>query len=189
MREVTLLGKKYYFLTWEDVEEKVGILASKVSSYNPTKIVAPLRWGVLVASLLSDYLGVREVYAIGIRFYKGIDETSDEAIIYQPLNIPIKGERVLVVDDVSDSGKTLRKVYEILMSKGVGEVKTATLHIKPWTKFIPDYYCDVLDGWICYPWARNEDIKNIYKLLTRELKSEKALELLKKYNLDRWLKI
>jgi len=177
---VRLLDQRYFVLNWKDVERAVKAIGLQIEEFAPTKLVAPLRWGPIVASLLSDFLGMREVYTIGVRFYRCIAEREKEVKIYQPLVVSLKGERVLIVDDVSDTGETLSKVHAILQAKKPRMLKSATLHIKPWTKFVPDYYYKKLDGWICYPWARHEDARNIFSKLKKEHGSMKAKRMLRK---------
>ena len=64
--------------------------------------------------------------------------------------------RILIVDDVADTGKSLIVAKDYLMKRGASEIKVATLHFKPTSSFKPDYYVDMTTAWICYPWGRNE---------------------------------
>jgi hypothetical protein len=187
VRVFKLLGKKYFVLGWRDVERAIDAIVPGIRGYAPTKLVAPLRWGLIVAGLLSDRVEIGEVYAIGVKLYKSIDERRERVKIYQPLPISLKGERVLLVDDVSDTGRTLTVVHRILRAKGARELRTATLHTKPWTSFVPDYYFKQLDGWICYPWARHEDASNILKLLESKLGQARAKQLMRRHGIASWL--
>jgi hypoxanthine phosphoribosyltransferase len=67
----------------------------------------------------------------------------------------------LAVDDVSDTGSSLVKAVQHLIDMGAGSVMVATIHVKPWTIFIPDFYIEVTDAWIIYPWESYETIKSL----------------------------
>jgi hypothetical protein len=70
----------------------------------------------------------------------------------------VPGLKVLVVDDVSDTGSSLRTAMEHVADRGASEVRVATLHVKPWTTFRPDYYAAEVDAWIVYPWEPVESM-------------------------------
>ncbi|WP_243666043.1 phosphoribosyltransferase [Vulcanisaeta sp. JCM 16159] len=67
---------------------------------------------------------------------------------------------MLVVDDVTDTGKTLAVARDILRFYGAREVRTATLYVKPWSKIKPDYYVGTTDKWILFPWEVGEVIRS-----------------------------
>jgi len=72
------------------------------------------------------------------------------------LTLSIKDKRVLLVDDVSDSGLTLQFSVQTLSLYMPAEIKTATLYIKPWTKYVPDYYAEQVNEWVIFPWETEE---------------------------------
>ena len=89
----------------------------------------------------------------------------EEPEVLFPLNAQIEGLRVLVVDDVSDSGNSLIVVKKYIEGKGASEVKLATLHHKPWSKFKPDYFAEEVSEWIIYPWEPRESVKDLVSML------------------------
>jgi len=97
--------------------------------------------------------------------------------IYSPLAIKdLSGKRVLVVDDVADDGGTLKGVVEFeVLPRNPLEVKTATLHMKPWCRFKPDYYVEATDAWIIYPWEKHEVVRQVAKKFIEDLGWEKGL--------------
>jgi hypoxanthine phosphoribosyltransferase len=111
------------------------------------------------------------------------------------LNAQIKGLKVLVVDDVSDSGHSLMAVKKYTEDKGAAIVKVATLHHKPWSEFKPDYYADMVDKWILYPWEPNESIQDlVYMLSERGLSKEEIPNKLREigysdHEISRYLRI
>ena len=87
----------------------------------------------------------------------------ERASVTQPISIDITDKTVLVCDDVADSGRSLIAVADHLRSKKPKEVRIATIHIKPHTKFSPDYYVGETEKWIIYPWERRETINDVIK--------------------------
>lgn len=154
-------GSKYLKISWERLEELVERLADKIRrDYEFDVLVGVLRGGMIVAHLISDILGVDEIYPIGCISYVDIYKRSTTRV-YHPLIIEdLKNMRVLLVDDVADSGNTLKTILENeVLPKNPKECRTATLHIKPWSKFQPNYYVEVTDAWIVYPWEKFEIIR------------------------------
>ena len=104
-----------------------------------------------------------------MKFYRQVGETMNEPIISQPVNVSIEDKNVLLCDDVSDTGISLKAAYNHLLDFKPLTIKTATLHYKPKTIFIPDFHVAVTSKWIIYPWERRETIND----LIRQIKSEK----------------
>ncbi|HEB67290.1 MAG TPA: phosphoribosyltransferase, partial [Gammaproteobacteria bacterium] len=73
----------------------------------------------------------------------------------------IPQQRVLLVDDVNDTGDTLRAAVEHLRERGAAEVRVAVLHDKPGSRFQVDYRGQRIRGWrwLIYPWAVAEDVR------------------------------
>ena len=76
--------------------------------------------------------------------------------VTQPLSVDIKGKKILIVDDISDSGKSLKLAEEHVSSRNPAEIKTATIHYKPGSIFTPDFFMFRTEAWIVYPWEREE---------------------------------
>ncbi|HDJ67150.1 MAG TPA: phosphoribosyltransferase [Nitrososphaeria archaeon] len=171
-------GSKYLKISWRRLEELIEALAEKIiaSSYNPDILVGILRGGATVAHLLSDVLGLYRIYPIGCSSYIDVGK-KEELKIYSPLAIKdLSGKRVLVVDDVADDGGTLKGVVEFeILPRNPLEVKTATLHMKPWCRFKPDYYVEVTDAWIIYPWEKHEVVRQVAKKFIEDLGWERGL--------------
>ncbi|MCE4628218.1 MAG: hypothetical protein F7C34_03610 [Desulfurococcales archaeon] len=144
-------------VSWEEIERIIEDIASKIrSSYNPEVIVAIIRGGLVPARLLSDHLGVDDILTLEIKLYEGIGVRGRRPYLRQPLTGEIRGKRVLLVDDISDTGLTLQLAQEIVSFYLPEEVKTAALYIKPWTSFVTDYYGGVTDKWVVFPWEKKE---------------------------------
>jgi len=126
------------------------------SGFKPELIIAISRGGLVPARLLSDSLNVPILYTIRISFYSSVGVRREKPEVTQPLDVDIKGKKVLIVDDISDSGKSLVLAKEYVDSLGAGETKTATIHYKPTSVFKPDFFSETTNAWIVYPWETQE---------------------------------
>lgn len=161
---------KLLHLTWDDVQSLAEEVAEKVneSGFRPDVIVAVSRGGFDPARILCDQLSVMRLASLQIEYYEGVNRTRGAPKIVFPLNADVTGHDVLVVDDVSDTGSSLREAREHVASRGASEVRVGTLHVKPWTTFMPNYYASEVDAWIVYPWETLESVKSIAEGLKEE---------------------
>ncbi|MDQ1578392.1 MAG: uncharacterized protein QOE21_1079 [Microbacteriaceae bacterium] len=143
-------------LEWDEFGEASRELARRVDSsgFRPDVVVAIARGGLLLAGSIAYALDVKSCGALNVEFYTGIDERLDEPVLLPPmLDEPaIAGKRVLLVDDVSDSGRTLAMVLGILQRTGA-DVRTVCLYSKPATVLEPDYVWKKTSEWIAFPWS------------------------------------
>jgi len=122
------------------------------------------------ARLLSDYLDIYNLTGFKIEHYRGAEKHS-QARVHYPLCADVGGLRVLLVDDVSDSGDTFTAAVSHLHEKGPpAEVRTAVLHHKVVSAFRPDYFALELKewSWLTYPWALLEDVTGFIQKLGLE---------------------
>ncbi|MEB3760375.1 MAG: hypothetical protein GSR81_05955 [Desulfurococcales archaeon] len=145
-------------ISWEKIDLYTRKIAEKIrnSGYQPDVIVGILRGGLVPARLLADELGVDDIGVMEIKLYKTIGLRGERPYLRQPLVLDITEKKVLLVDDISDTGLTLQLAMEAVGFHMPKEVKTVTLYIKPWTNLVPDYYAEVTENWIVFPWERNE---------------------------------
>ena len=170
--------------SWEDVERLSEELAQMIieSGYEPDVVVAISRGGFDPARILCDQLGIRRLASVQVEFYSGVQDTAEKPRIVYPLNADVRGKSVLLVDDVSDTGVSLEAAKDHVLEGGPGDLRVATLHIKPWTSFRPDYHASETEAWIVYPWEPVESVRSIAAKLDkngysdREIR-EKLLEL------------
>jgi len=142
-------------LTWERFGAAGRELAHVIheSGFRPDLVLAIARGGLLFAGSLAYALGVKACDALNVEFYTGVGQTLDEPIVLPPLiDIEAARGRVLLVDDVADSGKTLRLAVDLVADLGA-EVRSAVLYTKPTTIIEPDYSWGRTDRWITFPWS------------------------------------
>ena len=143
-------------LGWHEFGQASRELAAQVqrSGFVPDMVVAIARGGLLLAGSVAYALDVKSCGAINVEFYTGVDLRLDEPVLLSPmLDTPsVAGQRVLLVDDVSDSGRTLAMVLELLLS-AQAEVRCLCLYSKPTTLLEPDYVWRRTSNWIAFPWS------------------------------------
>lgn len=143
-------------LEWTDFSDAARQLATEVrqSGYAPDVVIAIARGGLLLAGAISYALGTKNCGSINVEFYTGVDERLPKPVLSAPmLDAPaLAGKRVLLVDDVSDSGHTMALVVGLL-EETAHEVRTATLYTKPRTVHVPDFTWRRTDDWIVFPWS------------------------------------
>ena len=161
---------KLLHLSWDSIQLLAEDVAAMIreSGYAPDLIVAVSRGGFDHARILCDQLEVRRLASVQIEYYAGVNETNEMLKIVYPLNANVSGKKVLVVDDVSDTGTSLKAAKEHVAGRGASQVRLATLHIKPWTTFKPDYHAAETDAWIVYPWEPIECMSSIAEKLEND---------------------
>ena len=143
-------------LTWQGYGDASRELAQMVvdDGYEPDVVVAVARGGLPVGGAISYALGTKGVGTLNVEFYTGIDERLPEPVVLPPLldTDAMAGLKVLVADDVADTGHTLALV-KTLMEAHAAEVRTVVLYSKPRSVIQPDYVWKHTDLWITFPWS------------------------------------
>jgi len=158
---------KWELISWELFYDMARQLAFMIQEdeYQPDIIIAIARGGYTPARILSDYLGVMDMTSFKVRHYQAAQKQV-EARIEHPLAADVSGRKILLVDDVSDSGDTFDvAIKHIHDCANPTEIKTAVLHHKIVSKYTPDYFTREVKEWhwITYPWAAMEDITGFIK--------------------------
>ena len=143
-------------MTWDDFGTATRQLAGAIHAdgFAPDVVVAIARGGLTVAGALAYALDVKNCGAMNVEFYVGIGERLDVPVVIPPTLdlVDVAGLRVLIADDVADTGHTLRLVREVL-AQHVSEARTAVLYTKPGTVVEPHYSWRETDRWIDFPWS------------------------------------
>ena len=158
---------KFEAPSWDKIYSMMLRLARRVreSHFEPEVIVGVSRGGWPPARIMSDLLENQNLANMKVVFYRDIGLRNKRPVITQPVSSRVKGKRVLVVDDVSDTGHSLSVVSAHLRTRGAGKVKVCTLYLKPGSVFTPHFYARKTSKWIIFPWERLESIRLLSKKL------------------------
>ena len=143
-------------MTWDDLGLGSRELAQSIydDGYRPDMVLAIARGGMLVAAALGYALGVKNTFTMNVEFYTGIDERLEMPMLLPPVPdlIDLHEARVLIADDVADTGATLALVKDFCEGK-VAEVRCAVLYEKSRSTVRCEYVWSRTDRWIDFPWS------------------------------------
>jgi hypoxanthine phosphoribosyltransferase len=149
-------------MTWDELGVGSKSLTEQVVAdrFRPDFILGISRGGLLVAGALAYALGVKNTFTMSVEFYTGIDERLEMPMILPPIPdlVDLHSERVLIADDVADTGQTLVLVKEFLQGR-VAEVKIAVLYEKPRSVVHCEYVWERTDRWIVFPWSADDPLE------------------------------
>lgn len=148
-------------LDWASYGRAVRELAQMVADdgYRPDIILAIARGGLFAAGSLGYALSVKNIYVMNVEFYTGVDERLDVPVMLPPyLELSdVEYSRILIADDVADTGKTIHLVREFCRGK-VADVRCAVLYEKPQSLVQCEYVWKRTDRWINFPWSTERPI-------------------------------
>lgn len=151
--------------TWDELQELAKKVASKVrrAQYKPDMIIALARGGLVPARQLSDLLSIKDVAAIKVEHWGVTANKDQKAVLKYPISIDLSGKKVLVVDDITDTGESLMVAIEFLKTLNPTDIRTSTLQHIPGSKHVPDFYGEALEAWtwVVYPWNFLEDMMSL----------------------------
>jgi len=143
-------------LSWESFGSASRELAEQVaaSGYVPDVIMAIARGGLFIAGALGYDLDVKNLHVVNVEFYTGVDERLDMPVMLPPVPaaIDLTGAKVLIADDVADTGETLKLVHDFCRDH-VAEARIAVIYEKPRSLVKCDYVWRSTDLWIEFPWS------------------------------------
>lgn len=160
---------QYEVANWHGIYNILLELARTIKQNQilPEIIVGVSRGGWLPARILSDLLDIPQLTSIRIEFYSEINQPNREPIITQPVPLPLHNKRVLLVDDITDSGKSLQ-LAKIELGKTADKIYTLTLYHKPWSCLTPDFYFIETSKWVIFPWEYHESVKTLATRMINE---------------------
>ena len=169
---------EYEAPTWDQVYDMMIDLCEKVwrSGFNPDLIIGVSRGGWPPARIMSDFLDNKNLANLKVEFYVDIEKTGKRPVIIQPVSASVKGKQVLIVDDVSDTGHSLKTALAHVRKSGAKAVKTLTVYYKPKSILKPDFYARRTSKWVIFPWERFEVVK---ALVASARKNEKTRSWIK----------
>ena len=144
------MAEKYYY-GYDEFVKDTQILVDKCRGYKPCVLLGVARGGLTLSHLMAQAMDMRNLYTINSIHYEG--ELKLDA--FNIFNIPnmSQAKKVLVIDDIVDSGETMREILIILREKfPETEFKLATIFYKPTAVIQPDYTVKIEDKWIDFFW-------------------------------------
>lgn len=140
-------------VTWPDLERLARELAERVGSEHDV-LLAITRGGLVPAGMLAYLLGMRDILVAAVAYYDDHGQPGDQPAFFQfPADPLLRGKRVLIVDEVWDTGTTIEAVVERVRLAG-GSPTTAVIHYKPGRSkvhSVPDHHVVSTDAWVVYP--------------------------------------
>jgi len=157
-------GTTYEAPTYDQMGKLNFRLARQIieSGQSFDRIIALARGGWTWATDLGGGLEIPEFSSIRYKSYTGIDESGEPRLI-QPLTDSIHGERILLFDEVIDSGKTIIAAKNYLGTMGPTSIETASLCYKPRSEVKPDFYAFESNAWVVFPHEIREFVKDSVK--------------------------
>jgi len=156
MTEFNELDPKKEYLSWELYGKAAREMAEVIAAddFRPDIIMAIARGGLFVAGSLGYALSVKNIYTMNVEYYTGEDERLDVPVVLPPYLelVDLEEAKVLVADDVADTGHTLKMVRDFCAGK-VGDVRTAVLYEKDRSVVKCDYCWQRSNLWIEFPWS------------------------------------
>src|SRR6476620_4444879 len=151
-------------MRWVDLGTGARDIAEPVhrAGYLPAIVLGISRGGLLVAGALSYALGVKNTFTMNVEFYTGIDERLDMPMLLPPVPdlVDFHETRVLIADDVADTGATLALVTHFCEGK-VSEVRCAVLYERPRSTVRCEYVWSRTDRWIDFPWSAEAPVPEL----------------------------
>lgn len=143
-------------LDWQAFGGASRALAQAVADdgFRPDVVLCVARGGLLLAGALGYALDVKRLVMMNVLYYTGVDERLEAPVVLRPTpdGEDLAGARVLIADDVSDTGATLRVVRDFCATH-TAEVRCAVLYEKPQTAVRCEYVWRRTDRWINFPWS------------------------------------
>lgn len=127
--------------------------------YKPDIILSTARGGLLIGGALGYAIGVKNTFTMSVEFYLGVNERLPMPVVLPPVpnRIDLTGAKVLIADDVADTGATLELVRNFCAGH-VAQARSAVLYAKPHSAVQPDYVWKETDKWIEFPWSAQPPI-------------------------------
>lgn len=166
-KKISFDGGKNFFIapTWNQLGHLCFKLSKQINHQGKKydRIVVIAKGGLTWSRVLSDYLLIPNIETIRVKLYRGIGKAFKKPQVIQEIRADITGEKILLFDDVADSGLTLEFVEKLLLKRGAKSVDTSALFFKPSSKVTPDFFDHQTDAWIVFPHELREFIEETSK--------------------------
>jgi uncharacterized protein len=148
-------------LTWQTFGDASRELARAIADdgFEPDLILSIARGGLFLAGSLGYALAVKNLHVMNVEFYDGVGTTLDMPVMLPPVPsaVDFSEKKVLIADDVADSGRTIELVQSFIADH-VDTVRTAVIYQKPQSVISCDYVWKHTDRWINFPWSSQDPV-------------------------------
>jgi hypoxanthine phosphoribosyltransferase len=149
--------------TWDYIYGLCRDVSHQVTAaeFEPDVVVALARGGWFGGRCLCDFLGLDDLASLKMEHYVGTAQKSGEPQVRYPMpEGSVDGKDVLIIDDIADTGGSIRRAHEYVNERDPGEVRTGTLQLLGTSEFEPDFIGERLEEWtwVVYPWNFIEDM-------------------------------
>jgi len=155
----TITNWEYIYGLCRDVADDV-----RAAEFEPDVVVALARGGWFAGRCLCDFLGLDDLTSLKMEHYVGTGVKADEPQVRYPMpEGSVEGKDVLVIDDIADTGGSIRRAHEYVTERDPAEVRTATLQLLQTSEFEPEFVGERLEEWtwVVYPWNFIEDMVDL----------------------------
>lgn len=173
-------------ISWEQFYKISKKVSRKIieSDYQADIMVGLARGGWVLSRVLCDFLEIKDLVSLKVEHW-GVTATPDgTAKIKYPFKINLSGNKVIIVDDITDTGQSMKVATDYIKNLNPDEFRTATLMHIEGSEFTPDYYGEKVPWkWYIFPWNYTEDMCNIVTKIARKAKNlSEIVKLLKEYH-------
>lgn len=153
------------YMGWDALDDCTRSLVASMreQEWKPTLVVAVARGGMAPAAAISYAYDIKNVCMINIKYYD--DEAGVGKRLVMPIVLPpiptldgLSDQRILIVDDVADTGETLVYARDFFATRREN-IRIATCYYKPWSICVPDFYWKTTEKWIMFPWSSYTETK------------------------------
>lgn len=166
--ECQVMDWNYFYKLAKEVANQINS-----SGFKPDIIVGLARGGWVLARVLCDFVGVKDLVSLKVEHW-GVTATPDgKAKLKHLINVDLTDKKVLVVDDITDTGESMRVTIDYLKTLNPSEIRTASLQHLTCAKFKADYVGEELPWrWVIFPWNFTEDMCTLIPKACKRLKVE-----------------
>ena len=154
--DCTITNWEYIYGLCRNVSNEV-----KAADFEPDVVVALARGGWFAGRCTCDFLGLDDLTSLKMEHYVGTGVKADEPQVRYPMpEGSVEGKDVLIIDDIADTGGSIRRAQEYVEERDAAEIRTATLQLLQTSEFEPDFVGETLEEWtwVVYPWNFIEDM-------------------------------
>ena len=152
----TVTNWEYIYGLCRDVSEGI-----KRADFEPEVVVALARGGWFAGRCLCDFLGLDDLTSLKMEHYVGTGQKANEPQVRYPMpDGSVEGKDVLIIDDIADTGGSIKRAHEYVSERDPDAVRTATLQLLQTSEFEPEFVGERLESWtwVVYPWNFIEDM-------------------------------